>query len=318
MERAHKEAYMYIIGENIQILAPKIKAAIADRDPTYVRQLARAQVDAGASMLDLNIGPRKRDGIEVMQWMVEEVYDEVGPVPLSLDTTNSAAIEAGLKRCRELGITTMINSTSADPDRLNATMPMAAEYGSKIIALAMDKNIPATADGRVGLAMEVIIPKAEELGMPMEDIYLDPLVLTVNGCQEHGPETLNAIRSFKMLWDPPPMTTVGLSNISNSVPHDRRSLLNRTFLVMLLACDLDSAIADPLDEAQSDVIRIVEERDDSTGVGKAYLALHDTVAAMEEFTPDHVDMKDPDQVAIYKTVRILENQVIYAHGYLTA
>ncbi len=309
---------MYIIGENIQILAPKIKAAIADRDATYVRELARAQVKNGASMLDLNIGPRKRDGIEVMQWMIEEVYDEVGPVPLSLDTTNAAAIKAGLEKCKELGIGAMINSTSADPDRLNSTMPMAAEYGAKIIALSMDKNIPATADGRVGLAMEIIIPKAEELGIPLENVYLDPLVLTVNGCQEHGPETLNAIRSFKMLWDPPPMTTVGLSNISNSVPHEGRSLLNRTFLVMLMAASLDSAIADPLDAEQNEVIRIVEERDDSTGAGKAFLALYDAVAVMDEFTPDHVDMNDPDQLAIYKTVRIIENKVIYAHGYLTS
>jgi 5-methyltetrahydrofolate corrinoid/iron sulfur protein methyltransferase len=309
---------MYIIGENIQILSPRVKAAIAEKDPTYIRDLARKQVEHGADMVDLNIGPRKRDGVEVMQWMIDEVYDEIGPVPLSLDTTNASAIEAGLKKCNELGITAMINSTSADPDRLNTTMPMAAKYNSKIIALAMDKNIPATADGRVGLAMEVIIPKAEELGIPMENIYLDPLVLTVNGCQEHGTETLNAIRSFKMLWDPSPMTTVGLSNISNSVPHANRSLINRTFLVMLLACDLDSAIADPLDEEQNKVIRIVEERDDSTGAGKAYLALYDAVAMMDELTPDHVDMKDPDQAAIYKTVRIIENQVIYAHGYLTA
>jgi 5-methyltetrahydrofolate corrinoid/iron sulfur protein methyltransferase len=308
---------VYIIGENIQILAPRIKAAIADRDATYVRELARTQVAQGADMLDLNIGPRKRDGIEVMQWMIEEVSDEVGAVPLSLDTTNSSAIEAGLVKCSELGIEAMINSTSADPDRLNVTMPMAAEYGAKIIALSMDKNIPATADGRVGLAMEVLIPKAEELGMPMQNVYLDPLVLTVNGCQEHGPETLNAIRSFKMLWDPSPMTTVGLSNISNSVPHERRSLLNRTYLVMLLACGLDSAIADPMDMAQNEAIRIVEERDDSTGAGKAYLALYDVVAAMDEFTPDHIDMGDPEQAAIYKTVRILENKVIYAHGYLT-
>jgi 5-methyltetrahydrofolate corrinoid/iron sulfur protein methyltransferase len=297
-------------------MAPRIKAAIADRDASYVRELAQKQVENGANMLDLNIGPRKRDGIEVMQWMIEEVYDQVGPVPLSLDTTNSAAIEAGLRKCRELGIEAMINSTSADPDRLNTTMPMAAEYGSKIIALAMDKNIPPTADGRVALAMEVIIPKAEELGMPIENVYLDPLVLTVNGCQEHGPETLNAIRSFKMLWDPSPMTTVGLSNISNSVPHENRSLINRTYLVMLLACALDSAIVDPLDAAQNEVIRIVEERDDSTGAGKAFLALYDSVAAMEEFTPDHVDLSDPEQEKIYKTVRILENQVIYAHGYL--
>jgi len=309
---------MYIIGENIQILSPRVKEALANQDATVIREMARKQVEQGASMVDINIGPRKRDGIEVMPWLVEEVYDEVGPVPISLDTTNSAAIEAGLKKCRELGIVSMINSTSADPDRLNVTMPMAAEYGSKIIALAMDKNIPATADGRVGLAMEVLIPKAEELGIPLSNIYLDPLVLTVNGCQDHGPETLNAIRSFKMLWDPAPMTTVGLSNISNSVPHENRSLLNRTYLVMLMACGLDSAIADPLDVAQNEVIRIVEERDASTGIGRAYLALYDVVAGMEEFTPDHVDMSDPDQLAIYKTVRILENRVIYAHGYLVS
>ena len=309
---------MYIIGENIQILAPKVKDALANHDATYVRQLARAQVAHGAKTVDVNIGPRKKDGIEVMQWIVEEIYDEIGPVPLSLDTTNAAAIEAGLKKCGELGIQAMINSTSADPDRLNTTMPLAAKYGSRIIALAMDKNIPSTADGRVALAMEVLIPKAEELGIPMQNVFLDPLVLTVNGCQDHGPETLNAIRSFKMLWDPSPMTTVGLSNISNSVPHEGRSLLNRTYLVMLMAAGLDSAIADPLDAAQNEVIRIVEERDDSSGIGRAYLALYDTVAGMEEFTPDHVDMHDPDQVAIYKTVRILENKVIYAHSYLTS
>jgi 5-methyltetrahydrofolate corrinoid/iron sulfur protein methyltransferase len=308
---------MYIIGENIQILSPKVKAAIADRDPTYIRAVARAQVEHGASVLDLNIGPRKRDGIEVMQWMIDEVHAEVGDVPLSLDTTNASAIEAGLQRCQELGIDAFINSTSADPDRLNTTMPMAAQYNARIIALAMDKNIPATADGRVALAMEVLVPKAEELGIPMDHVYLDPLVLTVNGCQEHGPETLNAIRSFKMLWDPPPMTTVGLSNISNSVPPENRSLLNRTYLVMLMATGLDSAIADPLDSAQNEVIRMVEERDDSTGVGKAYLALYDAVAAMEEFTPDMVDRSDPDQEAIYRTVQILENRIIYAHGYLT-
>ena len=103
---------MYIIGENIQILSPRIKAAIADRDPTYVRDMARKQVEHGASMVDLNIGPRKRDGIEVMQWMIEEVYDEIGAVPLSLDTTNAAAIEAGLRKCKELEIEAMINSTS--------------------------------------------------------------------------------------------------------------------------------------------------------------------------------------------------------------
>ena len=304
---------MLIIGENIHIISPKVKRAFKERDTKFIQGLALEQVKHGADMLDLNIGPQKRRGVEVMEWIVDAVQ-EVTDVPLSLDTTNAAAIEAGLKRAKRQA---MINSTSADPERLNTTMPLAAQYKSKIIALTMGKSgIPATADGRVELAMDVLIPKAMELGIPMSDLYLDPLVLTVNGTQEHAPETLNAVRFFKQIADPPPMTVVGLSNISNSVPKENRSLINRTFLVMLMAAGLDAAIADPLDEAQNEFIRIVEQRDTSTALGKLLVTLYDKTAAMEELEPSDVDMNDPDQVAIWKTVQILQNKVIYAHSYL--
>jgi cobalamin-dependent methionine synthase I len=195
-------------------------------------------------------------------------------------------------------------------------LPLAVEYDCKIITLTMGANIPATADGRVELAMNVIAPKAMELGIPMEHLYLDPLALTVNGMQDHAMETINAVHMFKMMLDPPPMTTIGLSNVSNTTPHKGRGLLNRTFLVMLMAAGLDSAIADPLDEKQNEVIRIIEQRDDSTPVGKLLLTLYDKTAAMESLEPDDVDMNDPDQVAIFKTVQIMENKTIYAKSYL--
>jgi cobalamin-dependent methionine synthase I len=195
-------------------------------------------------------------------------------------------------------------------------MLLAAEYDSKIIALTMGANIPASADGRVELAMNLIVPKAMELGIPMEHLYLDPLALTVNGMQEHAMETINAVRMFKMMLDPPPMTVIGLSNVSNTTPHEGRSLLNRIFLVMLMAAGLDTAIADPLDEKQNEVIRIIEQRDDSTPVGKLLLTFYDKTAAMESLEPDDVDMSDPDQVVIFKTVQVLENKTIYAASYL--
>lgn len=303
---------MLIIGENIHIISNRVKKAIAERDAKVIQEMALEQVKAGADLLDLNIGPQKRHGVEVMEWIVETVQ-EVVDVPLSLDTTNVAAIEAGLKRCRRQA---MINSTSADPERLEATMPLAAKYNAKIIALTMGKNIPPTAEDRVAIAMDVLIPKAMELGIPMEDLYLDPLVLTVKGMQDHALETLNAVRFFKQLSDPPPMTVVGLSNVSNGVPRENRSLINRTYLVMLMAAGLDAAIADPLDEAQNEFIRIVEERDASTPVGQFLVNLYDATAAMEELDPALVDMSDPDQAAIYKTVQILQNKVIFADSYL--
>jgi 5-methyltetrahydrofolate corrinoid/iron sulfur protein methyltransferase len=304
---------MLIIGENIHIISPKVKQAVADRDATTIQHMATVQVEHGADMLDLNIGPQKRRGVEVMDWIVDAVQ-EVTDVPLSLDTTNVAAIETGLKKVKRQA---MINSTSADPDRLNTSMPLAAKYNAKIIALTMGRSgIPTTADGRVEMAMEVLIPKAMELGMPMSDLYLDPLVLTVNGTQDHAPHTLNAVRFFKQLTDPPPMSVVGLSNVSNSVPHENRSLINRTYLVMLMAAGLDAAIADPLDDKLNEYIRILDGRDTSTGLGNLLVTLYDKTAAMEELEPSDVDMSDPDQVDVWKTVQILYNKVIYAHSYL--
>jgi 5-methyltetrahydrofolate corrinoid/iron sulfur protein methyltransferase len=302
-----------IIGENIHIISPKVKAAFETQDSKTIQGMALAQVKHGAHMLDLNIGPQRKRGVEVMEWIVGAVQ-AVTDTPLSLDTTNAAALDAGLKKVKRQA---MINSTSADPERLENIMPLAAKYNAKVIALTMGKTgIPTTADARVGMAMEVLIPKAMELGVPMSNLYLDPLVLTVNGTQEHAPETLNAVRFFKQLSDPPPMTVVGLSNISNSVPNEGRSLINRTYLVMLMAAGLDAAIADPLDEKQNEFIRIVQERDTGTGLGKLLVTLYDKTAAMEQLEPSDVDMKDPAQSDVWKTAQILYNKVIYAHAYL--
>jgi len=303
---------MLIIGENITIGTEEVQKAIAERDAEVIQRRAVSQVEHGAGMLDLNIGPQKRHGVEVMGWIVDAVQ-EVVDIPLCLDTTNVSALEAGLKHCEKQA---MLNSTSADPERLESIMPLAGKYGAKVIALTMGKTIPSTTEGRAELAMEVLIPKAMEVGIPMEDLYLDPLVLTVQGMQDYAPQTLEALRYFKQMADPPPMTVVGLSNISNDVPWEQRSLINRTYLVMLMAAGLDAAIASPLDRKQSEFVRIVKERDTSTPVGELLVNLYDATAAMEELDPALVDMDDPDQAAIWKTVQILENKVIYAHGYL--
>jgi len=305
---------MLIIGENIHIIAPRVKRAVQERDTKALQQMALEQWEAGAGIIDLNFGPQKKHGVEIMGWAVDAVQEVIPDVSISLDTTNLAAIEAGLKKCTKPAL---INSTSAEEERLATLPPLAARYDAGLIALTMTKSgIPVSAEERVGIALEILIPKMLEAGMPMENIYLDPLVLTVAGTQEFVPECIEAVRFLKYAADPPPKTVVGLSNVSNSVSPENRSVINRTYLVMLMAVGLDAAIADPLDRAQNEVIRIVEERDDSTPVGRLYLALHDAVLAGEELSQDAVDMDDPDQVAIWKTVQILLNKVIFADSYL--
>jgi len=116
--------------------------------------------------------------------------------------------------------------------------------------------------------------------------------------------------------DPPPMTVVGLSNVSNQVPGPMRSLLNRTYMVMLLAVGLDGAIIDPLDEKLMEVLRWVERRDESAPLGRLYLKLFDAVAAGGELEPTDVDMSDLEQVEVWKSVQVLLNKVIYTDSYL--
>jgi cobalamin-dependent methionine synthase I len=305
---------MYIIGENIHIISPRVKEALQAKDAKFFQGRAFAQVEAGAQALDLNLGPRKKDGEEIFPWMVETI-EAVVDVPLSFDSTNLLGIEAGLKKVTKAQ--PIINSTSAEPERLEKVPLLAKKYNARVIALTMGASgIPVAADARVNIAVEKLIPRMLEIDYPMSDLIIDPLVLTVSGCQEYCPELIEAIRTLQVAWDPPLAISVGLSNVSNSVPPENRPLINRTYGAMLMGVGLNMMIADPLDTKLQDTIRIIEQRDDSTPVGRLYLKIHDRIAAMETPVIDDVDMNDPEQVAIWKTVQILLNKVIYAEAYL--
>lgn len=307
---------MQIIGENIHIIAPKVKEAVANRDGAFFVDLARKQKDAGAWALDLNIGPQKKTGPEVMSWLVDVMQEAVGnTIPLSLDTTNLAAIEAGLKKIPRGNA--IINSVSAQAERLANVPPVAAQFGAQLITLTMgESGIPVSAEARASIFLETLAPRFEEVGLPLENVIIDPLVLTVSGCQEYVPQCVEAVRIFKNAGLPCKVS-VGLSNVSNAVPAANRPLLNRVYMVQLMAAGLDMVIADPLDPDLAEFIRIVEMRDESTPVGKLLVTLYDRTAATEELQPEDVDMNDPQQAAIWKTVRILLNKTIYADAYLT-
>ncbi len=305
---------MYIIGENIHIISDKVKEALKARDAKFFQDLAVRQVEHGAQALDLNLGPRKNDWAEVFPWMVETV-EAVVDVPLSFDSTNLLGIEAGLKKVTKAQ--PIINSTSAEPERLEKVPLVAKQYNARLIALTMGASgIPVSADERVNIAIEKLIPRALEVDLPVSDLIIDPLVLTVSGCQQYCPELVGAIQTLQVAWDPAPAISVGLSNVSNSVPKENRSLINRMYGAMLMGAGLQMMIADPFDEDLKNVIRIIETRDDSTSLARSYLALSDRIAAMEEPQPDDFDLDDAEQRAMWKTVQILLNKVIYADGYL--
>jgi cobalamin-dependent methionine synthase I len=305
---------MYIIGENIHIISEKVKEALKAKDANFFQDLAVKQVEAGSQALDLNLGPRKADWQEVFPWIVKTV-EAVVDVPLSIDSTNLLGIEAALQTITKAQ--PIINSTSAEPERLEKVPLVAKKYNAKIIALTMGSSgIPIAADERVNIAVEALIPRMMEIDYSMDHLIIDPLVLTVSGCQQYCPHLIEAVRTLQYAWDPAPAISVGLSNVSNAVPNENRPLINRVYGAMLMGVGLNMMIANPLDKPQQDMIRIIENRDDSTPVGRLYLKIADRTAAMEELTSDDIDFSDPEQVAIWKTVQILLNKVIYADGYL--
>ncbi|MGQ9496682.1 MAG: dihydropteroate synthase [Desulfotomaculales bacterium] len=234
---------MILIGERINGLFRDVAAAIQARDPEPVQRLAVAQAEAGAAFLDVNTGPAAENPVEAMSWLVR-VIEEVTDIPLCLDAAQPEVIEAGLQAVTKGR--PIINSTTADPERLAHYLDLARHYGARLIVLTMDRRgVSRDAADRLALAMEAVVA-ADAAGFPIEELFIDPLVLPVNVGQEHAPAVLETLRQVKTLADPPPQTVVGLSNISQGCPH--RPLLNRTFLAMAMANGLDAAIANVLDE----------------------------------------------------------------------
>ena len=305
---------MYIIAENIQILATGVKKALAAQDGAYFRNLIARMRDAGADCIDLIIGPSKRRGHEILPWLVQEA-ESVTDLPLCFDTTNLTAIEAACETVTKAQ--PIINSTDCTEERLATVPALAKKYNARLIGLTKGKGmIPVGADERITMAIETLIPHMDSIGFPIEDLIIDPLALTVSGCQEYCPECIEAVRAIQFAWDPPPATNVGLSNVSNAVPNHMRPLINQVFMVMLMGAGITAVIADPLDTELMERIRVIEERDESTPLNRLLVKLFDRVMAMEELEPSEVDMGDPEQAAIWKTVQVLLNKVIYTDSYL--
>jgi 5-methyltetrahydrofolate corrinoid/iron sulfur protein methyltransferase len=247
---------MIIIGEKISIMMKKVREALQKRDPKPIQELAIAQAKAGAHYIDVSIGPAEDDGPKLMDWAVKVVH-EVVHKPLCLDTTNVKAMEAGIKAHNNTWGLPIVNSTSNEPERF-PMMELAGKYGTKIVALTLGKGgLPADAEDRCVIAAE-IMARGMEYDIPMENIFLDPLILQVATMQDQGRQAIRAVRMFRDLNDPPMQTVVGLSNISNGAPKHVRPIINRNYLALLIFEGLTSAIIDPLDKDMMDTVKTVE------------------------------------------------------------
>ena len=235
---------MLLLGESLNVISKKIGRAFKERDPKPIQEEALFQKEKGMDYIDINLGPAKKDGHELMPWVVETVQEVVDDIPLILDTSNISAIEAALKVCK---LTPIINSIMCRPERYEKMVPLAAAHNADFVALMWGpEGLPRDENERAALAVELLY-FANEAGIPNEKIWVDGIVTPVNIQQ---PQAISLMEFQGMIQDiaPGARSTCGLSNISNGPPDHLRPILNQTYMVMLQKYGMESVIADPLDD----------------------------------------------------------------------
>lgn len=242
---------MLIIGELINASRKKIKEAIEAGDSGYIEEVAKAQVAAGANYIDVNAGVFSDREPELLKWLVEVVQGAV-EAPCCLDSPDPKAIETALAVHKG---TALINSISLEKDRWETLLPVLKGRGLKVIALCMsDEGMPRTAQDRASIAQR-LIEGLTDVGLSIDDIYVDPLVQPVSVDTTFAVEFLTSVESI-MQGHPGVHTACGLSNISYGLPE--RQLINRNFMAMAIAKGLDGAIVNPLDKAMMATIITAE------------------------------------------------------------
>jgi len=292
---------MLIIGEKVNVMMKKIGAAMKAYEKKPIQEMALLQVEGGANWLDINLGPATKEGPERMRFVVEAVQ-EVTDIPLALDTMNIEAMKAGLEVVKG---EVMINSISSQPERIAALMPMAVEHNAWVVGLTLNDqgNVPRDANERVEVAYNIIMA-AQEYGIPLDKLLIDPIVLPISVAQDQVHALIDAMDMLQGVFaefDPQPGTVVGLSNVSNGVPNEEiASLINRTLLAVLMAKGLTAAIVDPNDEELMGVVKKNQE--------------YQIVEKIVNGEP--VDEGDPTALKLLKTWRVLTEETLYAHSYL--
>ena len=294
---------LFTVAENINIMSKTFGPAIRSKDPKPIQELAVRLTEAGADFLDLNLGPARKGGAELMDWLVRTVQ-AVSPLPLYLDTTNADAVEAGLKAYQPKKGKAIINSIPAVADRMDREIPLAKTYGAGLVALCYGPDgIPRDENERGALAAELLY-RCQEAGIAAEDMWFDPIVVPVPTQQIQVQSCTNFV---PMLADiaPGSRSTCGLSNISNGVADwGKRQVLNQVYLAMLKHLGLKAAIVDPFDKPLMAIAK--DQRPD----------LDKLVGRVLDGEAVDTSSMSKDERDIVKTVNVLTGKILFSESWL--
>jgi len=288
------------IGENLNVMSKVLGPAMKERNPAPIQDMARKESEQGVDYIDVNIGPARKGGDEMMAWLVKVIQD-VTDTPLALDTTNMEAMEAGLKACKKGKA--LINSVSLQTSRIEAGLKLAAKYEADCIALLWsDQGMPRDSNER---AMHVVdfMTKAAEIGVPNENLWVDPIVSPISVEINQVKACVEFMSMLKEIA-PGAKSTCGISNVSNGVPDNLRPWLNITYLMMLMRHGLYSAIVDSFDDTLNDFL---------TGKKDNIVRL---IHRMMEGEKVDINSLSAEEAKYAKSVRVLTGESLFSNSWL--
>lgn len=294
---------MILFGESLNVISKVIGKAYRERDPKPIQAEVLEQKEKGMDYIDINLGPAKKDGHELMPWVCQVVQEVVPEIPLLLDTSNIQAIEEGLKVLKPASKPHIVNSIMARPERYTVMLPIAAKYEADIVALMWGPDgLPRDENERAALAVELLYA-ANEAGIPNEKIWVDGIVTPVNIQQAQCVSLMN----FQMMLEdiaPGAMSTCGLSNISNGPPVHLRPIINTTYMIMLGRYGMKAVISDPLDTNLTAVAK--GKRQDIVDV--VYQTMDGNAPALSSLSKELGDY--------VKTVKVITGENLFSDSYL--
>ena len=299
---------MILFGESLNVIATQIGKQFKEpdpskRDPKPIQEEVELQKAKGMDYIDINLGPAKKFGEELMPWVCNLVQEAAPGVPLLLDSSNIGAIREGLKVLKPADKPHIINSIMARPERYEEMVPLAAEFDADFVALMWGPDgLPRDENERAALAVELLY-FANEAGIPNEKIWVDGIVTPVNIQQ---PQAISLMEFQGMLQDiaPGAKSTCGLSNISNGPPVHLRPILNQTYMVMLQKYGMMSVISDPLDDGLTAIAK--GQRQDIVDL---------IYGVMDGNQPDMASL-DKEMQDYVKTVNVILGTSLYSDSWL--
>ncbi len=293
--------YVQCIAESINIMGNRTGKAMKERDPLPIQIMANEEVADGGDFLDLNIGPARKDGPELMPWIVD-VVEQVTDCPLSLDTTNADALISGIRATKNPE-KHLMNSISLQPERMKKLIPVAAEAGCYVVGLLWGVDgMPRDSNERAAMTVDLVMAM-NEAGIPNEKILIDPIATPITLGSD---QVMSGLEFMAMLPEiaPGAKSTVGLSNVSNGVSTEKRPYLNRAYLAMLMKYGIWSAIVDTYDQ---ELVELAHgERPELVKL------VHDI---MDDNDPDPSTLS-PKELEYYKTTRVLMGKTIFSESWL--